>query len=397
MGVAGARLDAELVAFGVVHDGDVVEAFGHGGAQAAEAGDFLVHGGEGPQVEVEAVGGGLGAAGAAEPDVGAAPGGGFDVGAFGGGVLVDVGAEGGRPEAGHGEGVGAVEGEVLDEGGHAASSAGSAPRGPGWAWAGLAGGAPVGDAVGVVAGLVGLADGGAAAAAGLAGAAGDPVGAAGAGVAGGDLAAGGAVGLHQALEEVDHAGQVLDLADRGPGVDAAQETGLGLVDVARAGDGPLVEQGGADGPAGVGAEAAQGLGRVPVGAEDVGAEVADDLVLAGGGQQLADAESEPDRDPGLGAEHGPDLEVGAAPALPRAVQVPGPLHLEVGVQGGPGVGAQQQVLAAGGDLADGLAAEVGGGEAGHAEVGGDQALAGQGGVMRVAARNTVSPSGTGAA
>ena len=51
---------------------------------------------------------------------------------------------------------------------------------------------------------------------------------------------------------------------------------FGLVDVAGAGDGALVEQGGADGPVGVGAEAAEGLDRVPVGAEDVGAEVADD-------------------------------------------------------------------------------------------------------------------------
>src|SRR5215208_1613253 len=139
----------------------------------------------------------------------------------------------------------------------------SAPRGPGRARARLAGRAPVGDAVGVVAGLVGLADGGAAAAAGLAGAGGDPVGAARAGVAGGDLAAGGAVGLHQALEEDDHALEVVDLADRGPGVEAAQEADLGLVDVAGAGDGPLVEQGGTDGPAGVGAEAGDGLGGAP--------------------------------------------------------------------------------------------------------------------------------------
>jgi hypothetical protein len=68
MRVAG-PVRAEIVAFGVVHDGDVVEAFDHRGAQATEAGDLLVHG-EGAEVEVEAVAGGLGAAGAAEPDVG---------------------------------------------------------------------------------------------------------------------------------------------------------------------------------------------------------------------------------------------------------------------------------------------------------------------------------------
>jgi hypothetical protein len=47
------------------------------------------------------------------------------------------------------------------------------------------------------------------------------------------------------------------------------------------------------------------------------------------------------------------------------------------VQGDAGVGAQQQVLAAGHHLADDLAGEVGGGHLRHAEVGGDQALAGE--------------------
>src|SRR5918999_2445503 len=60
VGVAGAQLDAELVALRVLHWGDVVVAFDHGGAEGDEAVGLLVHGGEGAEDEVEPVGGGLG-------------------------------------------------------------------------------------------------------------------------------------------------------------------------------------------------------------------------------------------------------------------------------------------------------------------------------------------------
>src|SRR5918993_4072730 len=118
VGVARARLDAELVALGVVQDGDVLEPLHHRRPEPGQPLHLLVHAGQGPQVEVEPVGGQLGAAAAPEPDGRAAPGGRLDVGALGGGALVDVRAEGGRPEAGHPEGVVAVEGQVLDEHGH---------------------------------------------------------------------------------------------------------------------------------------------------------------------------------------------------------------------------------------------------------------------------------------
>jgi hypothetical protein len=58
--VARAGFDAELVAFGIAHDGDVIEAFHHGGAEGAEAVDLVAHGGEGAEVEVRRLGAALG-------------------------------------------------------------------------------------------------------------------------------------------------------------------------------------------------------------------------------------------------------------------------------------------------------------------------------------------------
>ena len=59
----------------------------------------------------------------------------------------------------------------------------------------------------------------------------------------------------------------------------------------------LVEQRLAERPVGLGRQAAHGLVLVPVGAEQVGAEVADDAALLGSrGEQLDDAEREADGD-----------------------------------------------------------------------------------------------------
>ena len=60
--------------------------------------------------------------------------------------------------------------------------------------------------------------------------------------------------------------------------------------------------------------------------------MADDGVLGVAGDHLDDAEREPDRGPVRGAQHHPGLVRGAAPAGARPVEVPGALHLQVGVQ-----------------------------------------------------------------
>ena len=71
----------------------------------------------------------------------------------------------------------------------------------------------------------------------------------------------------------------------------AQEAEFGLVDVADSGEVALVQQGLAEGASGVGEEPALGFGGVPVGAEQVGAEVADGRRLLGGAQQFEHGEA----------------------------------------------------------------------------------------------------------
>src|SRR5256885_11092277 len=99
--------------------------------------------------------------------------------------------------------------------------------------------APEGDAVA----LVEAADWCSAAAAWAVGAAVDPGSLASAAYAGGCLAGAFGVGLQQAVGEVDQVLQAVDLADRAPGVHAAQEQDLGPVDVPDSGEPGLVEKG----------------------------------------------------------------------------------------------------------------------------------------------------------
>src|SRR5215468_2557 len=141
-----------------------------------------------------------------------------------------------------------------------------------------------------VAPLVGGAHRGAAPAAGPARAAVDPGLLAAPAGARGDLAEPVLVRLEQPLGKADQRGQVGDLTDRAPRADAAQEQRLRLVHVADAGQVALVEQGLADRPGRVRTQPALRLRRVPVRAEQVGAEVADRAALGGGGQDLHDAE-----------------------------------------------------------------------------------------------------------
>src|SRR6266508_449067 len=127
----------------------------------------------------------------------------------------------------------------------------------------LAGRAPVGESLEAARRLGGLPDRGATAQAWLAAALGDPVHAPAAGVACRHLVADGPVGLHHALEQLEHGLQVVDLSHRRPGADPAQEAQLVLPVVPRSGDRALVEQGGADRPIGIGAEAPGRLLEVP--------------------------------------------------------------------------------------------------------------------------------------
>ncbi|CVN95381.1 Uncharacterised protein [Streptococcus pneumoniae] len=167
-------------------------------------------------------------------------------------------------------------------------------------------------------------------------------------------------------------------------VDAGQQEGLAAVDVADPGDEPLVEQGQADRPLGPGREPPHALGeqrgavvgRVPGRVQQVGAEVAEDGGLVGGGHEGEQAQ--------LGAEHAvlrrlqhrPHLPGGGTPPRVEGGDEPAPLHLQVRDQGerpGPGAGRgrgqpHQQVLGARQDLGHRPAGQVRGGVAGHAQI-----------------------------
>ncbi len=166
--------------------------------------------------------------------------------------------------------------------------------------------------------------------------------------------------LHRALlVEVEHLlgpshqpGEVGHGPDRGRGVHPGGEAELGGVHVADAGQVGLVEERLADGRLGLAVQVGQRALLVPVGAEEVGAEVADDLVLVVAGDQLHDAEREPDGDgPGVGQHHA-GVGGGPRPALARPHHLPAALHLEVGVQRPARVVLDpgEQVLAAGDGL-----------------------------------------------
>src|SRR5262245_835866 len=116
--LARVLLHAELVAFRVGHDGEVLSNPQYGGAQRDQAGDFLGDRTWRPKIEVYSVFAGLWFGHPVKPHVGAAPAGRFDVSLLGSRIFVDVGAQGRRPEAGRHECVGAVEGHRLDEAVH---------------------------------------------------------------------------------------------------------------------------------------------------------------------------------------------------------------------------------------------------------------------------------------
>ena len=87
--------------------------------------------------------------------------------------------------------------------------------------------------------------------------------------------------------------KIRDRADRPRRVNAPQEQRLRHVDGPKASEVPLIEQRLPDGPPRVADQARRGGRRVPVGAEQVRAEVTDDLVLPRGRQHLGDAELVP--------------------------------------------------------------------------------------------------------
>ncbi len=83
------------------------------------------------------------------------------------------------------------------------------------------------------------------------------------------------------MREVDETSEIGDIDYRRPRRNSSQETDFGLVDVARTGQIPLVEQRLTDGPARVEAQASDRFDGIPVGPEQVGTKVSDKGVFSG--------------------------------------------------------------------------------------------------------------------
>jgi phage shock protein A len=200
-------------------------------------------------------------------------------------------------------------------------------------------------------------------------------------VAGGDLLGMVEVGPHQRAGPLHQRGQVGDVGDSHPWVDAEQEQRLHLVEVADPREVALVEDGDADLLVGVLAQPSQGLVEVPVGAEDVGAQMADQAVLLGGGHEVDVVQPVADALPVLGREHQPHLVRRApVPAGARPVDVPAAVHPEVGAQRPAVAETDQQMLAAGDHLGDRRPGQVDGRQLRDAELTAAQRAAGQRGV-----------------
>jgi hypothetical protein len=107
----------------------------------------------------------------------------------------------------------------------------------------------------------------------------DPEPASGSAVAGGDPVGPVAVGNEEGVGASHHPRQAGNLRHGGVRVDAGDEAELGALDFADAGEVALVEQRFADGYVGRGREPAYRLLGVPVGAEEVGAEVTDQVAF----------------------------------------------------------------------------------------------------------------------
>jgi hypothetical protein len=109
------------------------------------------------------------------------------------------------------------------------------------------------------------------------------------------------------VPEIHQGIQIRDGVDRPGRINAPQEQRLRHVHGPEARQVPLVEQGLADGAPRLAGEARHGGGRVPVLAEQVGAEVPSDLVFPCGRQDLGDAEQVPGGQPPRVGKHQPEL------------------------------------------------------------------------------------------
>lgn len=152
------------------------------------------------------------------------------------------------------------------------------------------------------------------------------------GVAGRHVPTASAVGFEEPLGQSDQGGHVLNSLDRCPWIEPAQEADLAAVDVANAGEVPLVEERFAHGALGAGSEAAHGLIGVPVVPEEIGTQMPDDARFVLRLQEVDHGEPKPHCHALGRAEHDPRLVAWSPPALAGLIHVPLSIHSKVGVE-----------------------------------------------------------------
>jgi hypothetical protein len=142
-------------------------------------------------------------------------------------------------------------------------------------------------------------------------------------------------------EPVDPGDQVVDLvrcevACSSPGEDPLDEESLARPVGADSCQGALVEEGVADKPF-VCREVGCRPGRVPVGAEDVRAQMADEGVFLSRGDEVEHAEAKPDGGPVFGGQQGAKVmtATGALGLGAGVDDAPLPFHPQVRVEGEP--------------------------------------------------------------
>lgn len=197
------------------------------------------------------------------------------------------------------------------------------------------------------------------------------------GVPGRDLVAGVAIGVDRRPRAIDHTREVGHIPDRRPRVEAQKEADLGSIDVAQPGHHGLIEQRFTDRARWIRTQTTLRFVGIPVGAEQIGAEVANDALLLRPFQYVHDRKAESDGNVSIGLENDARLVAGMSPAIPRLVDVPRSIHLEVSVERDLVPDPEQKVFPARHDLIDATPREIERRVPGHAEVAPPQNAASQ--------------------
>ena len=204
-------------------------------------------------------------------------------------------------------------------------------------------------------------------------------------VASGGLAGSPAVGQQQLLGALNETAQVLDLAHRRPRMKPLEEEDFSAVERPDTGQVALIQQRLPDCPIRFSRNPADHLGQIPVWAKQIGTEMADNLRLVRGGNQLHHWQPVAHGSMFTGGEDGPDLVLRVARPTTACEDAPRAIHPEVRMQRHLVVEPEQLVLSPGGHLPHCYSSQVGRGQRRYSELAAGQLAAGEH-VMQATAR-----------